>query len=110
MKYQPKVMFFSTLEELAEYHYSPWNNPVPEVPAPTPQEQLVAPEQGIVAGPLPSRVPSLPESFAILARIKACPSWSKPGCGCAFGECSLGKGKGGRVSFQECRECLEISP
>lgn len=43
-----------------------------------------------------------------IRRIKSCPHWSKPDCGCAQGRCAMGKGKAGLVSFEECGECLGI--
>jgi len=56
-----------------------------------------------------SQPPSVAEFFAELAKIRECPHWSKPSCGCQWGICAVGKGKKGVVNVDECRECLKSS-
>lgn len=60
----------------------------------------------------PATRPSVDEMKGLLARVKACPSRTPPGCGCpsADGSCSLGKGRGGLVNLAECIQCRRSSP
>lgn len=43
----------------------------------------------------------------LVQRIHACPHWSKSDCGCLANCCAIGKGEGGRVTIEDCRECLD---
>jgi hypothetical protein len=41
--------------------------------------------------------------------VRKCPDWSRgEGCGCSGGFCAKGNGKDGRVTFEECFQCLGI--
>lgn len=114
----PKVWFFTDLESLLKFDPL---DPVPSLPpvvdsgekrpslpfVPTPPVAQL--ERGVDSDPAPQPVtrPSVAETLALVAKIKACPHWSKPSCSCQWGVCALGKGRGGQVSHDECRECLK---
>lgn len=47
------------------------------------------------------------ESITLVARMKACPEWiSATDCGCGTNRCRLGRGRGGKVTHQDCFACL----
>lgn len=87
-----------------------WDKVTPINPAGPPgsfYSSLPASGGGYQVSATSTPLPSVAESLEDLAKIKACPNWSKPECGCqGGGKCALGKGKAGVVTFADCRECL----
>ncbi|AGA26032.1 hypothetical protein [Singulisphaera acidiphila] len=52
--------------------------------------------------------PTVAASTVLIARIKACPHWQASSeCGCGVNRCAAGKGRDGKVSHQDCFECLQ---
>ncbi|WP_254053225.1 hypothetical protein [Singulisphaera sp. GP187] len=74
--------------------------------------QVVVPSMGGVSVQVnpalsPPR-PTVAESTALIARMKACPHWQASSeCGCGVNRCLAGKGREGKVSHQDCFECLQ---
>lgn len=74
--------------------------------AATPIDFTAHAEPTLTMRTIPAAIP-LAESLRLLAARKACPSYTPDGgtCGCN-GTCAEGKGRGGKVSRDDCFACL----
>ena len=83
-----------------------WTAPAPEVSY-SDGPRVPAPATiAIPAAPVSVR-PEVAESLALVARMKACPSWvASSSCGCGANKCLAGRGRQGIVNHVDCFACL----